>query len=66
MWPPYTLWRHEEVGMAKQIRCECGYIARGDSDDAVVSAIEAHMSTDHPEVLASVDRQDIYGWIEQL
>ena len=22
--------------MAKQIRCECGYIARGDSDDAVV------------------------------
>jgi len=24
------------------------------------------MSTDHPEVLASVDRQDIYGWIEQL
>ena len=52
--------------MGKQIRCECGYIARGESDDAVVAAIEEHMRRDHPEVLASVDRQDIYGWIEQV
>jgi predicted small metal-binding protein len=66
MWPSYTLWRSKEIMMAQQIRCECGYIARGDSDDAVVQAIEQHMSTDHPEVLASIDRQDIYGWIEQF
>jgi predicted small metal-binding protein len=65
MWPPYTLWWSKEIMMAKQIRCECGYIARGESDDAIVGAIEEHMSTDHPEVLASIDRHDIYGWIEQ-
>jgi predicted small metal-binding protein len=66
MSPLYTLWRPKEIMMAKQIRCECGYIARGESDDAVVRTIEEHMSTDHPEVLASIDRQDIYGWIEQV
>lgn len=51
--------------MGKLIRCECGFIARGDSDEEVVTVIEAHMRVDHPDVLASVDRQDIYGWIEQ-
>lgn len=51
--------------MGKLIRCECGFIARGESDDDVVATIEAHMRTDHPDVLASVDHQDIYGWIEQ-
>ncbi len=51
--------------MAKLIRCECGFIAHGDSDDDVVAAIREHMSTDHPDVLASVDPQEIKSWIEQ-
>jgi predicted small metal-binding protein len=51
--------------MAKLIRCECGFIARGDSDDEVVAAIRDHMGTDHPDVLARVDRQEIESWIEQ-
>ena len=34
--------------MARIIRCECGYVARGDSDEAVVTAIRAHMAADHP------------------
>jgi hypothetical protein len=24
------------------------------------------MATDHPELLASVDRRDLYGWIEEV
>jgi hypothetical protein len=32
----------------KLIRCECGYVARGDSDDQVIGMIRGHMSTDHP------------------
>lgn len=51
--------------MDRLIRCECGFIARGESDDAVVAAIETHMSSDHPDVLARVDRSEIYNWIEQ-
>ena len=51
--------------MAKLIRCECGFIARGGDDDEVVSAIEAHMRSDHPVVLVGMERSEIFGWIEE-
>jgi predicted small metal-binding protein len=47
----------------KLIRCECGYIARGDNDDQVLGEIRGHMATDHPAVLASVTQQDLLSWI---
>ena len=50
--------------MAKQINCECGYVARGDSDEEVVERIREHMRTDHPELLARVSDEDLRGWIE--
>ena len=51
--------------MAKQINCECGYVARGDNDDDVVQRIREHMRTDHPELLARVSDEDLRGWIEE-
>ena len=51
--------------MAKLIRCECRFLAHGERNDEVVAAIQAHMSTDHPDVLARVDRREIESWIEQ-
>lgn len=51
--------------MAKLIRCECGFVAHGESDEQVVSAIEAHMRTDHPAVLAGIDRSQLFDWIEE-
>jgi predicted small metal-binding protein len=51
--------------MAKLIRCECGYVVRGGTDDEVVDGIRAHMSTDHPALLEQVAREEIFGWIEQ-
>lgn len=51
--------------MAKQIRCECGFIARGEDEEEVVAAIEKHMRSDHPEVLAGMDRAEIFDWIEE-
>jgi len=35
--------------MAKVINCECGFVARGDSDDEVVEVIQGHMASDHPQ-----------------
>ena len=51
--------------MAKQITCECGFIARADNDDDVVEKIRAHMRSDHPELLEKVTREDLLGWIEE-
>jgi predicted small metal-binding protein len=50
--------------MARVIRCECGYVAQGDADDQVVEAIREHMRTDHPALYESVDRSDLYSWIQ--
>jgi predicted small metal-binding protein len=47
----------------KLIRCECGYVARGENNDQVVGVIRGHMATDHPAVLASVTQQDLLSWI---
>ena len=57
--------RTSVVEMTKLIRCECGFLARGETDEQVVSAIEAHMRTDHPAVLAGIDRSELFGWIEE-
>jgi predicted small metal-binding protein len=50
--------------MARIIRCECGFVARGTTDDEVVDAIRSHMTTDHPALLEAVQRDDLLGWIQ--
>ncbi|HTZ06088.1 MAG TPA: DUF1059 domain-containing protein [Gaiellaceae bacterium] len=50
--------------MAKQVMCECGYVARADTDEDVVAKIREHMRTDHPELLEKVTDEQILGWVE--
>jgi predicted small metal-binding protein len=52
--------------MAKVINCECGFVARGATDDEVVDNIRTHMASDHPALLDSVERRDLYGWIQEV
>ena len=51
--------------MARLINCECGYVARADSEEDVVELIQQHMRADHPELLATVTREDLVGWIQE-
>ena len=51
--------------MAKLINCECGFVARGETDDEVIDKIRAHMKEDHPELLAKVTHDDLLGWIAE-
>ncbi|HEX6523621.1 MAG TPA: DUF1059 domain-containing protein [Streptosporangiaceae bacterium] len=48
----------------KLIRCECGFVARGDSDDQVVGMIRGHLAADHPVLLETVSREDLISWIQ--
>ena len=50
--------------MARLIRCECGFVARGDSDDEVIGVIRDHMREDHPALLETVAADELRGWIE--
>jgi predicted small metal-binding protein len=50
--------------MAKLIRCECGYVARGDTDEQVVGLIREHLATDHPALLETVTSEDLVSWVQ--
>jgi predicted small metal-binding protein len=51
--------------MARLINCECGYVARADSEDDVIELIREHMRSDHPALLETVTREDLVGWIQE-
>lgn len=50
--------------MAKLIRCECGFVARGETDDQVIGVIRGHLASDHPALLDAVSTDDMLGWIQ--
>jgi predicted small metal-binding protein len=50
--------------MARIIRCECGFVARGDDDEQVITVIRGHMREDHPALLESVSDDDLLGWVQ--
>jgi len=51
--------------MAKLIKCECGFIARGESDDEVMDKLESHLRSEHPDLAGRVTRADLSGMIEE-
>jgi predicted small metal-binding protein len=50
--------------MARQIKCECGYVARAETDDEVIELILHHVRSDHPELAETETREEIASWIE--
>jgi hypothetical protein len=51
--------------MAKVIRCQCGFLGRGETAELAASAIEEHMGTDHPELVGKVTREDLIAMAEE-
>jgi hypothetical protein len=50
--------------MARVIYCECGYVARGATDDDVLDDVEKHVRAVHPDLVGKVSREDERGWIQ--
>jgi predicted small metal-binding protein len=50
--------------MSKLINCECGAVVRGDTDDELVKAAEAHVTENHPELVGKLRRKDILAMAE--
>ena len=51
--------------MAKVIRCQCGFLGRGESVEEAAAVIEAHMRSDHPELVGKVTRKDLTAMAEE-
>jgi predicted small metal-binding protein len=60
--PPQRPTRREIV--ARQVKCECGYVARAQTDQEVLADLRDHMRRDHPELLDKVSDEQIIDWIE--
>jgi predicted small metal-binding protein len=50
--------------MSRQIKCECGFVARGETDEEVVAQIERHIRSDHPELVETLTPDEIASWVE--
>jgi predicted small metal-binding protein len=51
--------------MAKLIRCECGYVVRGEDDDELVATAERHIQSDHPDLVGKLGREDLLAMKEE-
>jgi predicted small metal-binding protein len=51
--------------MAKQIICQCGFVARGETAADAVVVVEAHMQSDHPELVGEVSKDDLMAMAEE-
>jgi hypothetical protein len=51
--------------MAKVIRCQCGFLGRGESVEEAATMIEAHIGSDHPELVGKVAREDLLAMAEE-
>jgi predicted small metal-binding protein len=60
-----ALTNNKETVMAKVIRCQCGFLGRGESVEEAVTVIEAHMRSDHPELVGKVTREDLIAMAEE-
>ncbi len=52
--------------MTRQVRCECGFTARGQSDDEVIGLTHAHVAKDHPDLAKVETADDVRAWIELI
>jgi predicted small metal-binding protein len=51
--------------MAKVIRCQCGFLAHGETVEEAAALIEEHMRSDHPELVGKVTREDLTAMAEE-
>jgi predicted small metal-binding protein len=51
--------------MARLIKCDCGYIVRGDTDEELVAAGQAHIREAHPDMVGQVSDEQLVAMAEE-
>ena len=52
--------------MSKVVNCECGQTVRAETEDELVARVEAHVGSDHPELVGKLSRSDIVAMAEDV
>jgi len=61
----YVRMRESESGDSNQeaemkvVHCPCGVNVEGESDDELVQNVEAHIASDHPDMVGNYSREQI-------
>jgi predicted small metal-binding protein len=50
--------------VAKRIKCACGAIVRGETDEELLANAEKHIETDHPDMVGKIAREDLLAMAE--
>ena len=50
----------------RRITCVCGKVIEGKDDDELWAKAEAHVASDHPDLVGRVSREDILARAEEL
>ena len=49
----------------KVVNCPCGTNVEGETDDALVENVQAHISADHPDMVGKYSREQILGMAQE-
>jgi predicted small metal-binding protein len=49
----------------KRINCVCGYVIEANDDDELWDQAQVHLSSDHPDLVGKVSREDILAQAEE-
>jgi predicted small metal-binding protein len=50
--------------MAKLIKCSCGKIVRGETDEELLANADEHIRTDHPDMVGKIAHEDLLAMAE--
>jgi len=52
--------------MALVLTCECGEVARAETEDELIAAVERHVAQQHPDLVDKFSRDDILAMAEMV
>ena len=47
--------------LVKVVHCECGTDVEAETDDELVTKVEAHVQSEHPDMAGTMSREQILG-----
>ena len=52
--------------MTYVINCDCGYVARGETEDELVGDLNLHIEEVHPGMVGAVSEEDMLAMAEEV
>lgn len=52
--------------MAYVITCDCGYVARGETEDELVEDLDRHVEEVHPDLVGTISEDDVLAMAEEV